>query len=166
MSLSLYSLDKVPDVYQSTSGWGSRNRTVRHTIHHGSIQFITSVKRERTFRTEVTITVLEPGLCSHPRRPLVQPPSSAGRTPEPSLRVAHRQHRSDGTTTLSYTSGQTHPSTFTLVHKERTQTLLHVEVQLNRDIWDISFMIKTEKTNQSSLEGFIFTSRTISFPKI
>lgn len=132
MPLFPYPLDKVSGVYQSTSGSGSRNQTLHAVVHHGSIQFITSVEREREsereregeneFRTEVTITALEPGLCSHPRRPLEQPPPSAGRTPEPSLRVAGSTHRSDGAPPPSRRPSTSCQTTFTLVHNKRTQT--------------------------------------------
>lgn len=47
MPLFPYPLDKVSGVYQSTSGSGSRNQTLHAVVHHGSIQFITSVERER-----------------------------------------------------------------------------------------------------------------------
>lgn len=127
MPLFPYPLDKVSGIYQSTSGSGSRNQTLHAVVHHGSIQFITSVEREREreneFRTEVTITALEPGLCSHPRRPLEQPPPSAGRTPEPSLRVAGSTHRSDEAPPPSRLPSTSCQTPFTLVHNKRTQTL-------------------------------------------
>lgn len=102
------------------------NTPRRRSSREYSVHYV-GRKREREgeneFRTEVTITALEPGLCSHPRRPLEQPPPSAGRTPEPSLRVAGSTHSSDGAPLPSSRPSTSCQTPFTLVHNKRTQSL-------------------------------------------
>lgn len=101
------------------------NTPRRRSSRQYSVHYV-GRKRERggenEFRTEVTITALEPGLCSHPRRPLEQPPPSAGRTPEPSLRLAGSTHSSDGAPPPSSRPSTSCQTPFTLIHNKRTQT--------------------------------------------
>lgn len=103
-----------------------RRRSSReYSVHYVSRKRESKGEGENEFRTEVTITALEPGLCSQPRRPLEQPPPSAGRTPEPSLRVAGSTHRSDGAPPPSRRPSTSCQTPFTLVHNKRTQTHSH-----------------------------------------